>query len=185
MTVDQSTSNEITTVMKKLRQSRRFLDKPIPQDIVRELLDVARWTGSAKNTQPWEFIVIDDKSTLKALSEAGAFTQFLDGSALGIAIVLNAGASRSEAYDEGRLSERLMIAADSFGIGSGTGWFSTDDAQQRVRDILGIPEGRVVWQVVAFGYTNTSESQRSTSLAGGRKPLDELVSYGRYGQRAS
>jgi nitroreductase len=180
----QAHSNDVTTALKKLRQSRRFLDKPISQDIVRELLEVARWTGSSKNNQPWEFVVVDDKDTIKALSEAGAFTQFLEGSALVIMIVLKGAAPRSEAYDEGRLSERLMIAADSFGIGSGTGWFSTDDAQQRVREILGIPQDHDVWQAVAFGYPDLSQSQRATSAGAGRKPLDELVSYGHYGQRA-
>jgi nitroreductase len=183
MSVNQSVANEFTNAMKKLRQSRRFLDKPIPQDIVRELLEVARWTGSSKNTQPWEFVVVEDKATIKAMSEAGAFTQFLDGSALVIMMVLNGAAPRSEAYDEGRLSERLMIAADAFGIGSGTGWFSTADAQQRVREILGIPEDRDVWQAVAFGYPDPAQNQRATSAAAGRKPLEELVSYGRYGQR--
>jgi nitroreductase len=98
-------------------------------------------------------------------------------------IVLHGVAPRSEAYDEGRLSERLMIAADSFGIGSGTGWFSTDDAKQRVREILNIPQDRDVWQAVAFGYPDPTQSQRATSAAGGRKPLEELVSYGRYGNR--
>lgn len=169
--------------MKRLRQSRRFLPKPIAADIVRELLEVARWTGSSKNTQPWEFVVVDDPETIRELSEAGAYTQFLDGSALVIMIVLNGDSPRSEAYDEGRLSERLMLAADTYGIGSGTGWFSTLAAQQRVREILGIPEEKDVWQAIAFGYPDPAQAQRASAVGGGRKPLDELVSYGRYGQR--
>lgn len=183
MTTAQPTSNDVTTALKKLRQARRFLDKPIPADIIHELLEVARWTGSSKNNQPWEFVVVDDRETLRQLSQAGGFTQFLEGAALAIVIVLKGAAPRSEAYDEGRLSERLMIAADSFGIGSGTGWFSDKDAKQRVREILGIPEEKDVWQAVAFGYTDTDQQQRSSSVGGGRRPLEELVSYGRYGER--
>lgn len=183
MSVDTATAETFVRNMKRLRQSRRFLDKPIPGDIVRELLDVARWTGSSKNTQPWEFIVVDDRETIRALSEAGAYTQFLDGSALVIVIVLDGNSPRSEAYDEGRVSERLMLAADAYGIGSGTGWFSTPDAKAKVRNILGIPEEKDVWQAVAFGYPDPAQSQRATSAAGGRKPMTEIVSYGRYGQR--
>lgn len=183
MSTTQSASNETTTALKKLRQTRRFIDRPIEPEIVQELLEVARWTGSSKNTQPWEFVVVDEPDVLRQLAEAGAYTQFIEGSALAIVILLDGAAPRSEAYDEGRLSERLMIAADSFGIGSGTGWFSTPDAKQRVREILGIPENKDVWQAVAFGYPDTSQPQRSSGVGGGRRPLSELVSYGRYGQR--
>lgn len=172
------------TSLKNLRQSRRFLDRPVPREIVDDLLDVARWTGSAKNSQPWEFIVVDDRATNVALSEAGQFTKFLDNVAVSIVIVLAGVSPRSEAYDEGRVSERLMLAADHHGLGSGTAWFSTPDAQDTVRQLLGIPAGRHVWSAVGFGYVDRSAPQRVTSVAGGRKPLEEIVSYGRHGGRA-
>jgi len=166
-----------------LRQSRRFLDRPVPPEIVETLLEVARWTGSAKNGQPWEFVVVDDRATNTALAAAGQFTQFLDNVALSIAIVLPVAASRSVAYDEGRVSERLMLAADHLGLGSGTAWFSTPEAQDQVRSLLGIPPDLVAWSAVGFGYTDTSAPQRASSVGGGRKPLAELASYGRYGAR--
>lgn len=170
--------------LKNLRQSRRFLDKPVSKEIVQELLDVARWTGSAKNSQPWEFVVVDDRATNTSLSEAGQFTQFLDNVAVSIVIVLNGASPRSEAYDEGRVSERLMLAADHVGLGSGTAWFSTPDAQHTVRQLLGIPADRHVWSAVGFGYADPSAPQRATSVGGGRKPLAEIASYGRYGERS-
>ena len=177
------TTDTFISALKGLRQSRRFHDKPIPQDIVAELLEVARWTGSAKNTQPWEFIVIDDRAALDALAAAGAFTRFLDNVPLAIAIVLDNTSPRSESYDEGRVSERLMLAADHLGLGSGTAWFSTPDAQDVVREILGVPADRIVWSVVGFGYVDESAPQRSASVPLGRKPLEEIVSYGRFGSR--
>jgi len=177
----QTGSTFITTLL-KLRQSRKFLDQPIPTEIVQELLEVARWTGSAKNTQPWEFVVVDDRDTNVALSKAGQFTGFLDNVALSIAIVLPETASRSVAYDEGRVSERLMLAADHLGLGSGTAWFSTPEAQDTVRGLLDIPADRVVWSAVGFGSVDHSQPQRASTVGGGRKPLSDIVSYGRYGQ---
>jgi len=178
------TDTPFISTLLKLRQSRRFLDQPIPAEIVDLLLDVARWTGSAKNTQPWEFIVVDDRDTNIALSKAGQFTGFLDNVALSIVIVLPESPSRSVAYDEGRVSERLMLAADHLGLGSGTAWFSTPDAQETVRGLLGIPADREVWSAVGFGYIDRSQPQRASTLGGGRKSLDEIISYGRYGQKA-
>jgi nitroreductase len=51
--------------LKRLRAVRRFRPDPIPQEIVDAVLDVARWTGSASNTQPWEFVVIRNEETLR------------------------------------------------------------------------------------------------------------------------
>lgn len=168
--------------LRGLRQSRRFLDQTIPADVLDELLEVARWTGSAKNTQPWEFIVIDDRDLLRRLAEQGAYTGFIANAALAIVLVLDGKAPRSEAYDEGRVSERLMLAARAHDLGSGTGWFSTEEAQRGVRELLGIPDGKDVWSAVAFGYVDESGEQRAASVSGGRKPLAEIVSFGRYGQ---
>jgi len=169
--------------LRTLRQSRQFVDQTIPADVLDDLLEVARWTGSSKNTQPWEFVVIDDRETLRQLSEMGGFTGFLGGAALAILIVLDGNAPRSEAYDEGRVSERLMLAGRAHGLGSGTGWFSTEDAQAQVRELLGIPVDKHVWSAVGFGYVDERSSQRATSVSGGRKSLAEIVSFGRYGQR--
>lgn len=178
--VDQNAS--FLAALRGLRQSRRYLDRDVPREAVAALLEVARWTGSAKNTQPWEFIVVHDRETNLALSQAGAFTGFLDNVPLSIVIVLNDTSPRSEAYDEGRVSERIMLAAAHLGLGSGTAWFGTDEAQSTVRDLLGVPEGRRVWSAIGIGYTDTSQAQAAPTLSG-RKPLTDLVSYGRYGQR--
>ncbi len=172
-------SNEIIDQLRRLRQSRRFLDTPVPADDLAVILEVARWTGSAKNTQPWEFIVVTDHDTNVKLSEMAPFTGFLANVPLSIVIVLD-GESRSVPYDEGRVSERIMLAAQAFGLGSGTAWFSPPEAREAVRELLGIPAGKEAWSAVGIGYTDTSQQQTTLS---GRKPLAELVSYGRYGQR--
>jgi nitroreductase len=179
-----SQNDSFLAALRGLRQSRRFLDQSVPAEALASILEVARWTGSAKNTQPWEFIVVDDPETNRALAGYGAFTQFLDNVPLSIVIVLNGTSLRSEAYDEGRVSERIMLAAAHLGLGSGTAWFGTDEARASVRALLGIPEDREPWSAVGIGYTDTSQQQASPSLSG-RRPLQDLVSYGQYGKRSS
>lgn len=169
--------------LRTLRQSRRFTDQPVPNAVLDDLLDVARWTGSAKNGQPWEFIVVDDREMLKRISQAGQFAGFLGGVALAIVLVLDGHSPRSEAYDEGRVSERLMLAARLHGLGSGTGWFSSPEGQERMRDLLGIPPGRHVWSAVGVGYVAEEPDATLRSVNRGRKPLSEIVSYGQYGRR--
>ena len=90
-------------------------------------------------------------------------------------------AETSEAYDEGRVSERLLIGAHLPGLGGGTAWFGDRAQQARGKEILGIPEEKTARSVVVLGYTTTSKDPRPGAAAGGRKPLAEVVSYGRFG----
>lgn len=176
-------STPFTQRLRSLRQTRRFTDRAVPDEIVDDILEVARWTGSSKNTQPWHFIVVTDHEARQQLSEAGQFAGFLAGAPLVIVIAMAGQNPRSEPYDEGRVTERIMLAADDHGLGSGTGWFAPGaDGEDRVKEFLGIPSEMVVRQAVGIGYPDDAD-QRATSVRGGRKPFDEVVSRGRFGNR--
>src|SRR5690606_39795560 len=82
-------------------------------------LEIARWTGSSRNTQPWRFVVIRDKEMLKKLGDLRPNIPWMADGALAIAIVLPGQNEVHEAYDEGRVSERIMIAARMLGPGAG------------------------------------------------------------------
>ena len=147
------------------------------------MLQIARWTGSSRNTQPWHFIVVNDKEQLKQISEIRTPINWVAGAPLAIAIVLDGRSAISEAYDEGRVSERLLIGAHLLGLGGGTAWFGDEAQQQRGKEILGIPAERIARSVVVLGYPVTSKDLRPGAVAGGRKPLSEIVSYNKLGQQ--
>ncbi len=104
-------AHEMTAEMRRVRQARQYRPDPVPDEIVDELLEIARWTGSARNTQPWHFIVITDKEQLRQISALRTPINWVAAAPLAIAIVLNGASGTSEAYDEGRVSERLFIGA--------------------------------------------------------------------------
>jgi nitroreductase len=176
-------AREVTQELRRVRQIRQYRPDPVPDDVVAELLQIARWTGSSRNTQPWHFIVVNDKEQLKRISEIRTPINWVAGAPLAIAIVLDGGSAVSEAYDEGRVSERLLIGAHLLGLGGGTAWFGDEAQQQRGKEILGIPAERIARSVVVLGYPVTSKDPRPGAVAGGRKPLSEIVSYNRLGQR--
>ena len=170
-------STAFTRQLRSLRQTRQFTNQSVPDDIVKDILEVARWSGSSKNTQPWHFIVITDAGTRETLSEAGQFATFLKGAPLVIVIAMAGKNPRSEPYDEGRVTERIMLATDAHGLGSGTGWFAPGaDGENQVKEVLGVPGEMVVRQAVGIGYPKDAE-QRAASVQGGRKPFDEIVSW--------
>lgn len=171
-----------TRQLRDLRQTRQFTADPVPAEALRDILEVARWTGSAKNTQPWHLIVVDDPAVLRELSTLGQYAGFLEGVPLAIVVAMEGGGSRTVAYDEGRLSERIMLAADAHGLGSGTAWFAPGpDGEERARALLGVPEGLTIRQAIALGIPRDAD-QRARSVHGGRRPLAEIVSWGRFGE---
>jgi len=171
--------------LRTVRQARQYADEAIPEDVVQELLEVARWTGSSRNTQPWHFIVIDDKEQLRRISQLRTPINWVADAPLAIAIVLNGGSQVSEAYDEGRVTERLMIAAKMLGLGGGIAWFGDADQEAEGKRILGIAPEQTARSVVVIGKPTSIKDPRPNPAQAGRKPLSEIVSYNRMGTGAS
>ena len=176
-----SGTDAVETV-RKVRQARLYHDRPVPPAVLDQLLEVARWTGSSRNSQPWEFVVVDDREALRRISQLRPTINWVADVPMAIAIVLNGGSAESEAYDEGRLTERLLIAANLLGLGGGTAWFGDEGQEAEGRAILGVPDGRTARSVVAIGYPTTTVDHRPNPNVPGRKPISELVSWGRLGQ---
>lgn len=176
-------AREAVEEMRKVRQARLYEPTAVPDDVVHQLLEVARWTGSSRNTQPWEFVVVTDKETLRQISGIRTPINWVADAPLAIATIMAGEAPLSESYDEGRLTERLLVAARLLGLGGGTAWFGDDQQQARGKEILGIPADRFARQVVVIGYPTTLKDHRPNANIPGRKPLAELVSYDRFGAR--
>lgn len=176
-----SNPEEITRALRSVRQTRQYTPEPVADDQVTELLQIARWTGSSRNTQPWHFIAITDKELLRQISQLRPPINWVADAPLAIAIVLDGDAPLSEAYDEGRVTERLMIGAHVLGLHSGVAWFGDDAQQAEAKRLLNIPAERTARSVVAIGHATTTKDPRPNPAQGGRKPLAEVASYDRMG----
>lgn len=178
----RSPRSRLTRLVRTVRQARQYKPDPVPQRVIDELLEIARWTGSSRNTQPWHFIVITDKEQLRRISELRTPINWVAGAPLAIAIVLDGANPASEGYDEGRVTERLLIGARALGLGGGVAWYGDANQQAEGKRILGIPEERLARSVVTIGYPMSTKDPRPTRAQPGRKLLSEIVSYDRWGQ---
>ena len=167
----------ILEAMNKVRQSRIYLDKPVSKDDLATLLEVAQWSGSAKNTQPWHFIVIEDKATLGKLAALRPNIIWVADVPVAIALVFDGNDTVLESFDEGRIFERLAISARLLGLGAGTAWFLGDEEEKQAKSLLGVPQERTLHSMVAVGYVDKDANQLPGRNYVGRKPLDEIVSY--------
>lgn len=166
--------------MRTVRQIRQYSPEQVPDSVVKQLLRVAQWTGSSRNTQPWHFIVVTDRELLRKISQLRAPINWLASAPIGIAIVLDGEREVSEAYDEGRVSERILIAAHDLGYGAGVAWYGDEAREADAKRILGIPAERTARSIVMIGRPISAKDPRPNPRRGGRKPLSEIVSYERY-----
>src|SRR5216683_7136728 len=103
-----SDPTKLTAFLRSLRAVRRFSNEAIPDGVVHDIPEVARWTGSSKNTQPWHLIVVSERATLEALAKCGPYAGHLAGATLALALVMENGNQR---FDEGRRAQNVMLAA--------------------------------------------------------------------------
>ena len=108
---------ERTAFLRSLRAVRRFSGEPIPDEVLLDILEVARWTGSSKNGQPWKIVVVRDLAILADLSTLGRYAGHLAGARAGAALVMDGTAPGAE-FDAGRLAQNVMLAAWGHGVGS-------------------------------------------------------------------
>jgi nitroreductase len=149
---------------------RKFSDHPISDESLNHILRAGRWSGSSKNVQPWQFIVIRDRETLRRLSECGNFAGHLPSAQAAIAIVIDP--VRFAVFDAGRTAQNMMLAAWAEGIGSA---MATMHNQACAKQVLLVPDDKEVQIVLDFGYPAPEAEVRRSTPGTARKPLDEIV----------
>jgi nitroreductase len=160
----------------RARQVREFTSEPPTDAELEALTEVARWTGSSRNSQPWRFIVIRDPAAIKGIHDAGVpQTRSLLTAHAAIAIVLDGDEGDVEhAFDEGRAAERILIAAGLLGLAAGVAWINPGAREVAAR-ILGLPTDHFVRAIVPVGHA-TEAAQRPKSAPGAaRLPRSETV----------
>jgi nitroreductase len=180
---DRQTTGDRIAFMRGLRAIRDFLATPLPDTVVDAIIQVGHSTGSAFTPQPWELVVVRDRETLRSLAGATIYARHLAGAALGIVVVMAGEVERveHETYDEGRLSERIMLAAAAHGVGACVGWVR-GPTEAAVKSILGIPAGRRVRTLISVGYPDEQAHRaRPRKERPPRKPLSEIVHQERFG----
>jgi nitroreductase len=171
---EATSAGDRVSFLRSLRAVRSFRSEPVPQEVLDDLLEVARWSGSAANKQPWEIVVIRDRDTLRSLASVEGYAHHLARAPLGIVLVMAGERAEQETYDEGRLAERIMLAAHAHGVGSSIGWV-VGPGRDAARELLRIPKEKVVRTAISLGYPD-EEARRSRGGRGqARKPLGEIV----------
>lgn len=157
------------------REVRDYSARPIPADAVQRILEAGRVTGSARNRQPWRFVVVEDTTLREQFANLVSAPSNVRGAA--IVVVMTLRGRGPTMFDAGRAAQNMMLVAWNDGIGSCPNSMPDQDAVGR---LLGLEEDERPAMALTFGYPardrdpDTREAVEWLARAD-RKPLDEVV----------
>lgn len=161
------------------RNVRNFTDEELPTENVDRVLEAGRRAPSASNWQPWDFVVVTDRSDLERLSQVWKGAWHVAGAAAAVAVVAPIPETDRESdlqrFDHGQAIMQMMIVAADLGIA--TGHASVED-QELARQVLGFPEDRVCAHLISLG--RPAERPLRPIRNPNRRPFDEVVHRGRW-----
>ena len=168
--------DDLLAAVASLRATRRFTARPVAPADLERILEAARWTGSARNRQPWRLVAVNAPADLDALSRLGAYAQFVRGAPLVLLIAIDRAAGGADAeFDAGRLAQSVMLAAHALGLGScpATVFPARNVAAATALAGLGDPWG--VRTMIAVGHPDpTPPPPGRPAIPRGRMPVERL-----------
>jgi nitroreductase len=168
----------VSEAIRMKRAVRQFKDQQLPEEVVDTILNAGRRAQSAKNTQPWSFIAIQEETTLNALSECGTYAGHLAGAALGVAILTPDPAQRfSIMFDAGQAAAYMQLAAWELGVGS---CLATIYEYEAARQLLGYPNDMHLFIAISFGYPVDQAYLTTPPQKGGRRSVDDTIHWDRW-----
>ena len=152
---------------------RTYAGQPIPPDAVQRIVAAGWLTGSSMNRQPWHFVVVEDRDTLRQLGALAPSGPYIADAALAIAVVVER--TTFAVSDASRAIQSMMLAAWAEGIGSNWVGFHGLDA---VKPVLNVPETLDLFAIIPFGYPAQAVGKGKKQ----RKPLATVAHHERFGQ---
>ena len=157
---------------------REFTDDPVPDEVVEKLLRAAQWAPSSRNLQPWHFVVIRDRETLKEIGGIASSGRFVADAPMAIAIAMD-NADRPD-LDTGRALQQMELVGWEEGLGTCFVGLRVASQNRRVKEVLGIPESMELVTVLPFGYR--ADEGRGGMGRKNRKSLSEIAHSEKFGQ---
>ena len=156
---------------------REFKPDPVPDEVVHKLLEAGRLAPSSQNLQPWHFIVIRDRETLKRLGQIASSGRFVADAPMAIAIAMD-DADRPD-LDAGRTLQQMELVAWEEGLGTCFVGLRVAEQNRQVKELLGIPDNLELITLLPFGYRH--DNVTGTRGVRSRKALPEIAHSERFG----
>ncbi|MBF6567443.1 MAG: nitroreductase family protein [Candidatus Binataceae bacterium] len=155
------------------RVQRAFSNQAVEPEKLNAIVDAGRHAMSAKNQQPWQFVVIRDRDTIAKLGAFCTTGKFVPEAPALIVVAKDANNQWAD-VDCAQAVQNMADAAWAMGLG--TCWVGNFEAEQIAR-LLELPSGWALFTVLPFGYQNSQKPPQAKPL----KPRNEVVHFERFG----
>lgn len=141
---------EFFEVVKQRKSVREFSDKAVEKKLLEKIIDAGRVAATARNEQPWEFIVTSEKKILEEICNMCPNGPFVKDAPHLIAVF-----SKNTKYyleDCSAATENMLLAIEALGLGGC--WVAGDkkDYVEKVRNIFNVPDGYKLVSMISVGY---------------------------------
>ena len=168
---------EIYDLIRSRRTVRTFKPDPVPDEVLHKILQAGRMAPSSSDSQPWHFIVINNRETLKTLGGICTQGAFLADAPMAIAFIMD-NAPRPD-LDAGRAIQQMELVAWSEGLGTCFVGLRQIEQMNQVKELLGIPAEMELITLLPFGYREEGFKTKGAT----RKPMSDMVHHERFGQK--
>jgi nitroreductase len=163
--------------IKSRRVQRAFDSREVEADKLERIVDAGRHAMSARNLQPWQFIVVRDRATLKKMGELCSTGKFVADAPAAIVILKNTENTRWADVDCAQAVQNMAVAG--WALGLGTCWVGNFD-NAKLTEMLGAPAPWAIFTVLPFGYQDPKRPPEARPL----RSKKETVYYETYGAPA-
>jgi nitroreductase len=173
--------NNFLSLASKRYSVRNFLNKTIEEEKLVSVLEAGRIAPSAANFQPWHFIVVRDRATIKKVGEAYPRPWFLEAP---VVIIVCGDHEKSWKRGDGKdftdvdiaiTVDHMTLAAAEAGLG--TCWVCNFDAK-KISSFFNLPAAIEPIVLLPLGYPGESTDQASRHII--RKNLDSIVHWEKF-----
>ncbi len=164
---------EVFEAVQTLLAVRSYQDTAVSEDSIQRIVEAGRLTGSSMNGQPWHFVVVQDRETLRQMGAMLRTGPYVAQAPLAIVVVLEK--SRFAVSDASRAIQSMFLTAWADGLGSNWVGFGGLDA---LKPLLNIPADLDVFAVLPFGYPTADIGHGKKQ----RKQRAEVAHRERFGQ---
>jgi nitroreductase len=164
--------------IKSRRVQRAFARTLVEPEKLSQIVSAGRHAMSARNLQPWQFIVLRDRSTLDEVGSLCSTGKFVADAPAAIVVLKDTANARWAYIDCGQAVQNMATAG--WALGLGTCWVGNFDGP-KLAEMLGVPVGWAIFTILPFGYPDAANPPQARPL----KSREEMVHYERYGNRSS
>jgi len=154
--------NPVIEAILKRRSIRKYSGEPVDKSEIKDLLIAGMYAPSARNEQPWHFLVIDERSILNKIMEIHPYASMLSGATHAILVCGDENLELSKGYwsvDCAAATQNILLAAHSLGLGAvWLGVYPREERQEGIRQLFSLPANIHPFSLISLGRSGEQKT---------------------------